>query len=153
MIAAVGLGSRPSRSRVERVVDVLQRAVPVPQCEIQMRRALGRQVLRQGLPLAAGREHVEDRIDDLAHIHLATPSATLGRRDQRLNQRPFSVAQIARITQPAPVSGTAMLGFPHLAPLTSDSGATQGITTDSPDSTTFWIGSERTDIRIRADIV
>ena len=33
-------------------MDALQRAVPVPQREIMVRRALGRQILRQRLPLA-----------------------------------------------------------------------------------------------------
>jgi hypothetical protein len=37
--------------------------------------------------------------------------------------------------------GTAVFRLPHRAPLDKDSGARQGITTDSPDSTTFWIGS------------
>jgi hypothetical protein len=35
-----------------------------------------------------------------------------------------------------------MFSFPHSAPLTHDSGAREGITTDSSDSTTLWIGSK-----------
>ena len=122
MIAAVGLASRPSllaRRDVERVVDALQRAVPVPQHEVVMRRALRRQVLRQRLPLAAGRQHVEDRVQNLAHIHVARPAAALGRRDHRLDQRPFGIGQIARIAQAATVGGAAMFRRPHRAPLAS----------------------------------
>jgi hypothetical protein len=45
---------------IERVVEALQHAIPVPQHEVGMRRALGRQVLWKRLPLATGRKHVED---------------------------------------------------------------------------------------------
>jgi ligand-binding sensor domain-containing protein len=39
------------------------------------------------------------------------------------------------------VGRTAMFRLPHPAPLSRDSGAREGITTDSSDSTTLWIGS------------
>src|ERR1700741_4154273 len=41
-----------ARRHVELVVDALQRAVPLPQHEVVIRRALRRQVLRQGLQLS-----------------------------------------------------------------------------------------------------
>jgi hypothetical protein len=53
---------------IERVIEALQRAIPVLQHEVAMRRALGRQVLRQRLPLATGRKHVEDGVQNLADI-------------------------------------------------------------------------------------
>jgi len=77
--------------QVEGMMDALQRAVPVPQSEILMGRALRRQVLRQRRPLAAGRQHVEDRVQHLANVDLAPPSAPLGRRDQGRNQRPLAI--------------------------------------------------------------
>jgi hypothetical protein len=39
-----------------------------------------------------------------------------------------------------------VLRLPHSAPLSSDAGAREGITTDSSDSTTLWIGSKRSDV-------
>jgi hypothetical protein len=39
------------------------------------------------------------------------------------------------------VGSTAVFRLPHAAPLSSVSGAREGITTDSSDSTTLWIGS------------
>src|SRR5215472_12514348 len=99
------------------MMDALQRAVPIPQHEVGMRRALWRQILRQRLPLAPRREHVEDRVQNLANIHLAPPAAALGRRDRRLDQRPLGIGQITRVTQATPVSGAAMLRLPHWAPL------------------------------------
>ena len=130
-----------ARGDIERVVDALQRTIPIPQHEVRVRRALRRQVLRQRLPLATGRQHVEDGVENLANIHLTPPAAALGRRDHRFDQRPFGIAQIARISQTAPLSGAAMFKFPHLGTPANDSGATQGITNDSSDSITFGIGS------------
>ena len=64
-------------SDIERVAEALQRTIQVPQHEVAMRRALGRQVLRQRLPLATGRKHVEDSVQNLADIHLAPAATTL----------------------------------------------------------------------------
>ena len=80
-----------------------------------------------------------------ANIHLASTAAALGRRDHRLSQRPFSICQIARISQTAPLSGAAMFRFPHLDTPLDDFGAHVGITNDLSDSTTFWIGSKAID--------
>jgi hypothetical protein len=83
---------------IERVMEALQRAIPVPQHKVAMSRALGRKVLRQRLPLATGRKHVEDGVQNLADIYLAPAAAALGWRNYRLDQRPLVVRQIARIT-------------------------------------------------------
>src|SRR5215475_1041448 len=127
---------------IERVMDALQRAVPIPQHEIRMRGALRRQILRQGLPLAASREHIEDRVQNLADVHLAPAPTAFGWRYRRLDQRPLAVAQITRVAQTTAVGSTAVFRLPHSAPLSSDAGAWEGITTDSSDSTTLWIGSQ-----------
>src|SRR5207244_937648 len=123
-------------------MDALQRAVPIPQHEVGMRGAFRRQILRQRLPLAARREHVEDRVHNLADVHLASTPTTFGRRYRRFDQRPLAVAQITRVAQAVAVGRTAMFRLPHPAPLSRDSGAREGITTDPSDSTTLWIGSE-----------
>src|SRR5205823_5578884 len=68
---------------VECVMDALQRAVPIPQHEVGMCRALRRQILRQRLPLAARREHIEDRVENFADVHLAPTPTALSRRDRR----------------------------------------------------------------------
>jgi hypothetical protein len=38
---------------------------------------------QEGAPLAAGLQDIENTVHHLAHIHLARPAATLGRRVQR----------------------------------------------------------------------
>src|SRR5665213_4111266 len=106
-----------------------------------MRRAFRRQVFRQRLPLATRRKHVADGVQNLADVHLSPATAALCRRNRRFDQRPLAVAQITRIPQAAAVGGTAMIRLPHRAPLGKDAGARQGITTDSQESITLWIGS------------
>lgn len=64
-------------------MDALQRAVPIPQLKIEMRRALERRILPQSLPLAAAQSG----------------------RNERAYQRPLRVAHIARITKAAAING------------------------------------------------
>src|SRR3982074_524594 len=104
--------------------------------------AFRRQFLRQRLPLATRREHIEDRIQNLADVHLAPTPTAFGRRYRRFDQRPLAVAQITRIAQAMAVGSTAVFRLPHSAPISSDAGARDRITTDSSDSTTLWIGSK-----------
>jgi hypothetical protein len=100
-----------ARGDVERVVDALQRSVPIPQHEVRMRRALRRQVLGQRLPLATRREHVEDCVENLANIHLAPTAAALGWRDHRLNQRPFGIRQVTGYRRPRRSAARRCSGF------------------------------------------
>ena len=129
-----------ARLDIERVVDAFQRAVPIPQAEIVVRRALRRQILGQSLPLTAGRQHIEDRVQHFADVHLAPPAAALGRRDHRLDQRPFAIRQVAGISKTLASRDMTMFCCPHVVPPLS-TGTTYRITTDSLDSNTFWIGS------------
>jgi len=126
---------------VKRVVDAFHSAIPVPELEIVVHRALRRQVFGQRLPLASGPEHVENPVQDFAHVDRAFASTVSPRRDHRSDNRPFVVSQIAWITQAPAVRGAAMIGCPHGA-LLRESGAQQGITSDSSDSRTSRIGSE-----------
>src|SRR5216683_2243140 len=93
---------------IERVMDSLQRAVICPQIEVVVDRASRRQVFRDRAPLTSGRENVHQAVH---HLPLAT--ASLARRDQRFNQSPFVVGQIARISQLAAVVTGAVLVRPH----------------------------------------
>jgi len=47
--------------------------------------------------LAARAEDIEQTVENLADIDLTPATAALGRRDQRLDQRPFRIRQIAGI--------------------------------------------------------
>src|SRR3954465_2041357 len=101
---------------IERVVDALQRPVPVPQVEVLPDGAARRQVLRQRLPLTPRPEHIKDRVEDLTNVHRSRAAAALGRTDQRSHQCPFGVRQITLVTQAAPVGRRSMFRLPHEAP-------------------------------------
>lgn len=60
--------------------------------------ALGKQIMREHVPLATRAIEIHNRVDDFPHIDLARPAATLAWRDQRLQSRPLHVGQIARIS-------------------------------------------------------
>src|SRR5262249_48662853 len=126
-------------------MNALQRAIPGPQVEIGPYRALRRQVLGQRLPLAARRQHVENAVQNLAHIDRALAAAVLGGWDHGLDNPPFGVDQITWITKTAAVCcSKAVFQLPHRAlPLRKFANqALNRITTDSSDSTTSWIGSK-----------
>jgi len=126
---------------VQFVMDALQRAIPVPQFEIVMHRALGWQVFGQGLPLAASPQDIENPVQHLAHIDRASTPAMPSRRDHGLHNRPFGISQIAWVTKAASIRGLAVFRCPHRA-LSRESSAQQGITSDSSDSRSFRIGSQ-----------
>ena len=71
------------------MMDAIQRAVPVPQAEVIMHGASGRQILGQRAPLAAGAQNVHHAVDHLADSDAPFAAAGLARRDQRLDMRPF----------------------------------------------------------------
>jgi hypothetical protein len=123
------------------MMDPLQRAVPVPEFEIVVHRALRRQVFGQCLPLASGPEHIENPVQDLAHVHRPLTSTVSRRRDHRRDKRPLDVGQIARITKTIAVRCAAVFGCPH-GVLHCESSTQQGITSDSSDSRTSRIGSQ-----------
>src|SRR3974390_3380171 len=100
---------------VERVVDAIERAVPTPQIEIIVDRRARRQVLGDCPPLAAGAQDGHQAVDDLAQFPRPPVAATLGRRNERLRQRPFLVGQIARITQLAAIVAPTIFVPPHPA--------------------------------------
>ena len=94
---------------IKRVVDPFQCAVIGPQIEVVVDRAFRRQVFRDRAPLTAGRENVHEAVHHLPHDHRALATARLARRDQRFDQSPFVVGQIARISQLAAVVTGAVL--------------------------------------------
>jgi hypothetical protein len=103
-------------------MNAAQGAVPVPQVQVFPDRAARGQVFRERLPLTARPEHVEDRIQDLTHVHRPRTPAAFARPDQRGNEGPLGVGQVAIITQAAPICCCPMFRLPHEAPR-SNSGA------------------------------
>ena len=123
------------------MMDAVQDAVTRPFPEIVVDGRARRKVLRQLAPLAAGPQHVADRVHGLAHVGFALAPARARRRDHRLDELPFRIRQIARITSCPRLVQLARLFCPH-GNLHADSVARQGITGDSSNARTFRTGSE-----------
>ena len=98
---------------VKRVMNARQRAAPVPEIEIVVDRALGRQVLGDRAPLTTRAQHIEQTVDHLTKIDRALRAALLCRWYQALDQRPFFVGQITRVTQRTAVIATTVFAAPH----------------------------------------
>src|SRR3712207_7844189 len=91
------------------------RAVPGPEGEVVVHRALRGQALGQGAPLATRGQHVEDPVQHLAHVHRAPTAAAPARRDERLDQRPLPTGRVARVAQAHAGIGPPLLDGPHRA--------------------------------------
>jgi hypothetical protein len=81
----------------EKVVDHVQGAVVPPLVEVPPDGALGREVLGEVTPLAAGAEDVEDGIDDVPEVGLAgSPAGVDG--DVWLDQGQLRVSDVAGVS-------------------------------------------------------
>src|SRR5450759_39702 len=69
---------------LERVMNAIQRAVPVPKVEITKQRTLGRQIFGNVTPLASRAQYIHETVHDFPWLHRAPPSATFGRWSNRL---------------------------------------------------------------------
>src|SRR3979411_1544407 len=98
---------------IERVMNSFQCTVIGPQIEVVVDRAFRWQIFRDRAPLTAGRENVHEAIHYFPHDHPAFPTASLARGDQGVDQCPFVIGQIARISQLAAVVTAAVLARPH----------------------------------------
>src|ERR1700676_1282027 len=86
----------------ERVVDRQPRPITRPRGEIPLNRRVGRKLFWKLPPLATRRSNVEQRIHQIAHIRLARASNQIRNRNERLDQRPLRVRQVACIAKAFP---------------------------------------------------
>src|ERR1019366_853682 len=80
----------------EQVVDGVQGAVVPPLIEVPPHSRLGREVLGEVTPLAAGTQDVEDGIDYVAQVGLAWSAAGVDGQ-LRLDQKPLRVGYVAGV--------------------------------------------------------
>ena len=102
-----------ARGNVERLMNAQQRTAAIQHDKVFVRHALGSKVFRQGAPLAARRQDVEDRIKHLADIHMPFASAMPRRRDEGLHEPLFIVSQITGLTHAFSRRVPAMPGCPN----------------------------------------
>ena len=71
-----------------------------------------------GIPLAAGRQLVERRVQHFARIYIGRPTTAPSRRDQRRYQCPVRIRQNTRVAKRFAFMRPTMLCRSHLAPFT-----------------------------------
>jgi hypothetical protein len=81
------------------VTDFFQQAQITPVIEILLDRRKGRSVFGQHPPRATGRNHVEQRIDDLAKVGRASANEGLCRRQMKCDQSLFRIRKVACIAR------------------------------------------------------
>ncbi len=114
MMAALGVGSRPCLTRVcSRSAVWMRFQVPVaqPAAEIAPHRRPGWKIVRQGAPVASCAIQVQNGVEHFAHVGRTWVSSWLGRWDQRFEDRPFPLAQIAWILSSLHRSPSSLLLF------------------------------------------
>ena len=103
-----------ARRSDEMAVQFLQQTVVTPVVEIAPNRRDRWKVVGQHPPLTPGRRDVEDRVEDVTQIGRARSANLLGRRHQRLDQRPLRIAHIACVSATAAlISGAGEFGPGH----------------------------------------
>src|SRR6185312_11074828 len=102
-----------STFHVKSMVDTIQRAVVVPKREVAIHRAARGQILRDRAPLAARAQHVHQAVDHVADAHRSLATPALRRWNDRCDESPFLVCQVAGIAKLAAVISTAVLVRPH----------------------------------------
>src|SRR6185312_7684504 len=102
-----------STFHVKSMVDTIQRAVVVPKREVAIHRAARGQILRDRAPLAARAQHVHQAVDHVADAHRSLATPALRRWNDRCDESPFLICQVAGIAKLAAVVATAVLVRPH----------------------------------------
>src|SRR5271166_1225475 len=83
--------------RAEPIVGEIQGAVAPPLVEVPPDGALGREVLGEIAPLAAGAGDVEDGVDDLPQVGLAGPAAAGFRWQMGFEEGPLVIGEVTRV--------------------------------------------------------
>src|ERR1700732_1236371 len=115
-------------------VDPLPSAVVAPAIEIALHRRARRKFTRQGAPLTAGPQQIQDGVDDRAQVALAGPPQPTPGRQQRRDLRPLPPPRVGWLPQLV----TPILlpsGFsPHLVPPSLSANNTESQSTEITQS-------------------
>jgi len=86
-------------ARHQNGIEPIPGAVVAPPVEVPLHRRARRKLARQGAPLTAAPQDIEEGVDNRAQMPAARPPALRRRRQQRGNLGPFRLARIACIDQ------------------------------------------------------
>ena len=81
-------------------MNLRPQAVQTKHAIVVVDRAPGRELMRHHTPRAAGSVQIQNSVDYLSHINRPRSTAAFGRRDQRFNELPLFIRQIAGIWYP-----------------------------------------------------
>lgn len=88
-----------ARHHDQRMIDPDPGTVMRPSIEILLHGRIGRKLIRQLPPLAAGRRHVEDRVQHRPQVGLQRPPDPVRQRHQRRDSQPLRVRHVACVAQ------------------------------------------------------
>src|ERR1700693_3483428 len=131
-----GLAVRPFAAlNVERVMNAIEHAVALPPDEVVVHRATRRKILRNIAPLTTGAQDVHQAVHHRTHVGAALAAARPRRRNERRDNRPLLVREVARVPQMITIVSRSVFLRPHRQPHESD--CLLSITNDSSDSRSF----------------
>src|SRR5579864_8965830 len=100
MMAPLGVAWRPSctRSRSRSVLTIPSQMPALRHAAyVVIDRRPGRVIMREQTPGAATAQHIQDPIEDLAHLHTSGSPSWLGWGDQRFQDGPLGIRKITGI--------------------------------------------------------
>jgi len=94
-------------------VNLLPRTIEPKATVVIMHRAPRRKVVRQLSPRAAGASEVEDAVEYLTHVDSPMPTARLGSRDHRFDDRPLFIREVRWVGRPCHNLFIGLIGTYH----------------------------------------
>jgi hypothetical protein len=94
-------------------MDTIERAVIVPAAEVIVHRAARREVFRQRGPLAPRAQNIHHPVDDFPLVNGSLVAAPLGGWNERPDERPLLIRQVAGVAQLAAIIPATVLCRPH----------------------------------------
>ena len=116
-------------------MNAIEHAVALPPDEVVVHRATRRKILRNIAPLTTGAQDVHQAVHHRTHVGAALAAARPRRRNERRDNRPLLVREVARVPQMITIVSRSVFLRPHRQPHESD--CLLSITNDSSDSRSF----------------
>ena len=116
-------------------MNAIEHAVALPPDEVVVHRATRRKILRNIAPLTTGAQDVHQAVHHRTHVGAALAAARPRRRNERRDNRPLLVREVARVPQMITIVSRSVFLRPHRQPHKSD--CLLSITNDSSNSRSF----------------
>ena len=101
-------------------MNAIEHAVALPPDEVVVHRATRRKILRNIAPLTTGAQDVHQAVHHRTHVGAALAAARPRRRNERRDNRPLLVREVARVPQMITIVSRSVFLRPHRQPHESD---------------------------------